>query len=120
MSYEIFPEEELNRRLAAVRQMMKDRDLDALLVSVPENIYYLTGLDHWGFFACHVLVVPAEGSMALACRAMERITVENQVGNADFYGHGDTEELSDYVCADTWLTGIYLPESSGSKNAACS
>lgn len=76
---------------------MKDRDLDALVISVPENIYYLTGLDHWGFFACHVLVVPAEGRMALACRAMERITIENQVDNADFYGHGDTEELSDYV-----------------------
>ena len=35
--------------------------------------------------------------MALACRAMERITVENQVANAEFYGHADTEELSDEV-----------------------
>ena len=35
--------------------------------------------------------------MALTCRAMERITVENQVSNADFYGHGDSEELSAYV-----------------------
>ncbi len=96
-SYEVFPEQELNRRLAAVRRILKDRELDALVVSVPENIYYLTGLDHWGFFACHVLVVPTEGRMALACRAMERITIENQVNNADFYGHGDTEELSDYV-----------------------
>ena len=33
------------------------------MVSVPENIYYLTGLDHWGFFACHALVVPVEGRM---------------------------------------------------------
>ena len=97
MDHNVFPETELNQRLAVVREMMKAQDLDALLVSVPENIYYLTGLDHWGFFACHVLVVPAEGQMALACRAMERITVENQVKNAEFYGHGDTEELSDYV-----------------------
>jgi Xaa-Pro dipeptidase len=84
-SYEVFPEQELNQRLAAVRRRMKEQDLDALVVSVPENIYYLTGLDHWGFFACHVLVVPAEGRMALACRAMERITVENQVGNPRNY-----------------------------------
>jgi Xaa-Pro dipeptidase len=97
MRLAVFPEAELNQRLTTVRQIMKDRDLDALVVSVPENIYYLTGLDHWGFFACHVLVVPAAGRMALACRAMERITVENQVSNADFYGHGDTEELADYV-----------------------
>jgi Xaa-Pro dipeptidase len=97
MSYQIFPEAELKQRLASVRRIMKARGLAALVVSVPENIYYLTGLDHWGFFACHVLIVPAEGRMALACRAMERITVENQVSNADFHGHGDTEELSDYV-----------------------
>ena len=97
MDHNVFPATELNQRLAETRRIMKNRDLDALVVSVPENIYYLTGLDHWGFFACHVLVVPAEGRMALACRAMERITIENQVDNADFYGHGDTEELSDYV-----------------------
>jgi Xaa-Pro dipeptidase len=97
MSYDTFPEEELEQRLTSVRRIMQQRGLDALVVSVPENIYYLTGLDHWGFFACHVLVVPAEGRMALACRAMERITVENQVSNAEFHGHGDTEELSDYV-----------------------
>ena len=97
MSDVVFPESELTHRLAAVRQIMRDRDLDALIVSVPENIYYLTGLDHWGFFACHVLVVPLEGTMALTCRAMERITVANQVKNAEFFGHGDTEELADYV-----------------------
>lgn len=97
MSDVVFPEQEVTQRLSTVRQLVRDRDLDALLVSVPENIYYLTGLDHWGFFACHVLVVPLEGEMALTCRAMERITVENQVGNAEFYGHGDTEELADYV-----------------------
>ena len=78
MSDVVFPDRELKQRLATLRQIMRDRDLDALIVSVPENIYYLTGLDHWGFFACHVLIVPLEGALALTCRAMERITVENQ------------------------------------------
>ncbi len=90
---------------------MRGRDLDALVVSVPENIYYLTGLDHWGFFACHVLVIPMEGSMVLVCRAMERITVENQVNNAEFCGHGDTEEIADYVAgvlAERGLTSARL------------
>jgi len=97
MSYDIFPELELSQRLAAVREQMRARELDALVVSVPENIYYLTGLDHWGFFACHILIVPADGRLILTCRAMEQITIENQVSNADFHGHADTEELSDYV-----------------------
>lgn len=91
-----FPAAELADRLVKVRRAMARYDLDGLTISVPENIYYLTGLDHWGFFACHVLIVPLDGPLALVARAMERITVENQVTNADFYGHGDGEELSDY------------------------
>ncbi|MCG8355480.1 MAG: Xaa-Pro peptidase family protein [Kiloniellales bacterium] len=92
-----FPADELAARLDRVRHSMAAANLDGLVVSVPENIYYLTGIDHWGFFACHILVVPCDGQLALVARAMERVTVENQVANADFYGHGDDEELSDYV-----------------------
>ena len=92
-----FPPEELEARLANVRAEMAKRDLDGLLIASPENIYYLTGLDHWGFFAAHVLAVPRDGRMILIARAMEGITVRNQVDNATFYGHADHEEVSDYV-----------------------
>ncbi|MGI9413788.1 MAG: M24 family metallopeptidase [Hyphomicrobiales bacterium] len=92
-----FPTEELDARLAAVRREMAARDLDGLIVTLPENIYYLTGLDHWGFFACHALIVPREGGLALMARAMERITVENQVTGVEFYGHGDDEEPADFI-----------------------
>ena len=92
-----FPGEELDRRVAAARALLAERGLDGIVISVPENIYYLTGLDHWGFFACHLLVVPRDGEMVLICRAMERITVENQVRNARFIGHADHEDIVDYV-----------------------
>jgi len=92
-----FPKDELDRRVARARQSLVDNKLDGILISVPESIYYLTGLDHWGFFAAHVLVLNRDGGMALCCRAMERITVENQVHNARFYGHKDHEELADHV-----------------------
>ncbi len=92
-----FPKEELDRRIERVKAALAARDLDGILISVPENIYYLTGMDHWGFFAAHVLVMNRNGEMALACRAMEKITFDNQVNNARFYGHTDHEELSDYV-----------------------
>ena len=97
MANETFPRVELEVRLGAVRALMRERGFDGIVVTVPENIYYLTGLDHWGFFACHALLVPLEGEMGLMCRAMERITVENQVNNAEFFGHADTEEPSDYI-----------------------
>ena len=95
--HDVFPRQELDARLANVRQCLARENLDGLVITAPENIYYLTGMDHWGFFAAHVLVMNANGEMALVCRAMEKITFDNQVRNARFYGHQDHEELSDYV-----------------------
>src|SRR4051812_44864764 len=64
-----FAAAEFDARLAAVRRAMAARDLDTLLVSAPENVFYLVGLDHWGYFTPHVLVVPAEGELTLVTRA---------------------------------------------------
>jgi len=101
-----FPRDELDARLARVRDRMAAAGLDGLVLSVPENIYYLTGLDHWGYFACHLLVVPRDGEMILTCRAMEAITVENQVTNAVFLGHADTEDVADYAVAALGRAGV--------------
>lgn len=90
-----FTDEELSGRLAAVRAAMAERGLDMVLVSTPENIFYLTGLDHWGYFAPHLLVVPAEGDMVLVTRQMERVSIEKQVRNALFHGHADNETAAD-------------------------
>ena len=38
-----FPKEELENRLGLVRKEMKKNNLNAILISAPENIYYLTG-----------------------------------------------------------------------------
>jgi len=93
----LFSSTEYAQRLAAVRQAMGRLALGAALVSTPENIFYLTGLDHWGYFAPHVLIVPAAGEMVLVTRAMEHVTVANQVHNARFVGHADSETAADAV-----------------------
>jgi Xaa-Pro dipeptidase len=92
-----FDAAEYQGRLAAVRRRMAERDLDVCLISTPENIFYLTGLDHWGFFAAHLLLVPADGEMTLVTRAMEKVTVGHQVKNARFAGHEDSETVADVV-----------------------
>lgn len=97
MTNPAFDDAELAARVVDACAALAARDLDGLLIAVPESIYYLTGLDHWGFFAAHVLVLNRNGEMALVCREMEKITVDNQVTNAQFYGHKDHEELSDHV-----------------------
>jgi len=90
-----FSDAELAGRVEAVRKEMSARELDLLLLSAPENIFYLSGLDHWGYFAPHILIVPADGEMVLITRAMERVTIENQVRNARFQGHSDSETAAD-------------------------
>ena len=88
---------EYRARLAALRARMAAQDLELCLISTPENIFYLTGLDHWGYFAPHILMVPAEGEMILVTRAMESVTIAHQVQNARFEGHGDQETAADVV-----------------------
>ncbi len=90
-----FERSEFEARLAAVRRLMAEQSLELCLISTPENIFYLTGLDHWGYFAPHVLVVPIDGEMVLVARAMEKVTVANQVTNAGFEGHADSETAAD-------------------------
>ena len=46
--HDYFSKEEFDRRLQAVRNEMAKGDLEVFLVSSPENIFYLTGLDHQG------------------------------------------------------------------------
>jgi Xaa-Pro dipeptidase len=70
---------------------MAARELDVLLVSTPENVFYLTGLDHFGYFAPHLLVVPAAGELTLITRAMERVTIERHIRNARFELHPDSQ-----------------------------
>lgn len=84
-----FPQTEYQTRLDRTRAAMEERGLDALLVSSPENIYYLCGLDHMGYFAYQVLVVPRDGRPILVTRAMERAIVRDQVPDVVHVGYSD-------------------------------
>jgi Xaa-Pro dipeptidase len=84
-----FPDEEFAARLEAVREHMARRELDACLLAAPENVYYLTGLDHMGYFAYEMLIVPLEGEPVLITRAMEQATVRDQVPGVRHVGYSD-------------------------------
>lgn len=90
-----FSDGEIGARLAAVRRDLERRGLDAAVIASPENVFYLTGLDHWGYFAPHLLIVPVDGTPVLVTRAMERVSIENQVRSAAFRGHSDSETAAD-------------------------
>src|SRR5690349_25061917 len=106
-----FSDAEIARRLGAVRAGLVERGFDGAVVAAPENVFYLTGLDHWGYFAPHLLIVPPDGTPVLVTRAMERVSVEKQVRNAEFRGHSDSETAADMaarVLKDRGLAGKRL------------
>src|SRR5919106_754677 len=76
--HSMFPVEEYDARVDAVRKAMSEHGLDALLVMSPENIYYLVGLSHQGYFAFTMLVFPLDGQPLLVTRSMERVTINDQ------------------------------------------
>lgn len=90
-----FSDAEIERRLAQVRGQLDRRKLDAAIFASPENVFYLTGLDHWGYFAPHLLIVPLQGETVLITRAMERVSIEKQARSAQFRGHPDNETAAD-------------------------
>jgi len=87
-----FPDEEYAKRLDCVRRAMEQLQLDACLIASPENIYYLTGLNHQGYFAYELLVLPLEGPPTLITRTMERATVRDQVPDVKHVGYSDGAE----------------------------
>ena len=97
-----FSDQELENRLHKVRKEMERRHLDVAVFSAPESVFYLTGLDHWGYFTPHHLIVPLSGELVLITRAVERVTIENQVRNARFQGHAESETAAERLVE--WLT----------------
>ncbi|RKX77235.1 MAG: hypothetical protein DRP87_09735 [Spirochaetes bacterium] len=90
---QFFPDEEYSTRLRRLRECMREKAFDVLLVSSPENIFYLTGLSHQGHFAYQMLLVPIEEEMILITRAMEKVVVEDQVlPRARWFGFADHED----------------------------
>ena len=89
-----FSAEELAGRVSRVRALMSsdEHDLDALVITSPENIYYLVGLTHQGYFAFTMLVLPREGDLSLLTRGMEAYTISQQAPDIDHVGYGDDED----------------------------
>jgi Xaa-Pro dipeptidase len=84
-----FSDEEFAQRQQRVRDVMSAQGLDACLIASPENIYYLTGLDHMGYFAYQLLILPLTGQPILVTRGMERAVVRDQVPDLHHIGYAD-------------------------------
>jgi Xaa-Pro dipeptidase len=88
----VFPMAEFDRRLAALRARMEERGVDAMLVTTPENLFYLTGYETQGLWYFAGLVVPAEGEPFMATRRAEDTVVDTDTWVALSRPFDDDEE----------------------------
>ncbi|MGQ9425763.1 ectoine hydrolase [Gilvimarinus sp. F26214L] len=70
-----FPFEEYKSRIEALRRRMRARLLDAVIISDPENIMYLTDYQTTGYSFFQCLVVPLDDEPFMITRAMEESNI---------------------------------------------
>jgi Xaa-Pro dipeptidase len=103
-----FPLEEYERRLNELRQRMRERLLDAVIISDPENMTYLTGHQTTGYSFFQALLVPLEHEPVSITRQMEASNIEHRtwVEDARFYSDtGDAIQMLYSVIQDLGLIG---------------
>jgi len=63
---------EYMERIDRCRAAMGEKGIDVLLVTTPEDIYYLAGFDSIGYYAYQFLALPQEGEPILYVQAVEQ------------------------------------------------
>jgi Xaa-Pro dipeptidase len=102
---------EYRARLSSVRAGMAGRGIDLALISIPENIYYLTGYTTLGYYMYQTLLVPIEDEPLLLTYLEERINIERLSWLERYvnYGVGDDPiEVTARTVADVGSAGRTL------------
>ena len=86
---------EYKARLKAVRAGMAAKGIDILLVTGPENIFYLSGYRTTGYYVYQALAVPASGDPQFVVRKLEWSNVMGLSWIKTGYAVSDTENYFD-------------------------
>jgi len=100
-----FSIEEYRNRLEKVRRAMVAKRIDALVLSDPCNVYYLTGYDGWSFYTPQVLIVSLDRDPVwigremdvLGVRMLSWIDSECVIGYPDALVQNTSSHPFDYV-----------------------
>ncbi len=86
-----FPKAEYEVRLARLRQRMKEKGFDLVLLSGPENVFYLSGQQTPGYYTFQSLCIPAAGEPFHVLRALEAPNARLNTYISDITGYADDE-----------------------------
>lgn len=112
-----FGPDEYRQRRQTLTGALADQQVGALVVTAPEDIYYLTGWSNQGHFAFTAVLVAAEAEPVLVARSMEAPTAAAQVPDCTFAGYGDQDEPARVLAEQIlWIGGSgarigYQPQS---------
>jgi Xaa-Pro dipeptidase len=86
-----FPRDEYDRRIARARKLLAARGLDAMIVTGPENIFYLAGHQTPGYYAFQAMVLPVDREPIFVIRQLEyfNFVANTFLTQAECYGDGD-------------------------------
>lgn len=102
-----FAPAEYERRQKALRALMAERKLDAVMLCAPENLYYLTGFDTTGFHSFfQALFLPMEGPSVIVTRHLEAPVAESTGYNVRGVGYRDKEPAGEKVVATLKELGL--------------
>lgn len=90
----IFSIAEYNRRLTELRERMGYiglRGVDAMIITTPENLHYLTGYQTPGYYYFQALVIPLEGEPFMVTRRLEESNVPTRTWLNQYDSYLDTE-----------------------------
>src|SRR5262245_44700960 len=87
----VFPKAEYEGRIARLRDRMKEKGFDLVLLTGAENIFYLTGQQTPGYYTFQSLCVPAAGEPFHVLRALEAPNARLNTYLADVTGYADDE-----------------------------
>ncbi|QEP44241.1 aminopeptidase P family protein [Ectothiorhodospiraceae bacterium BW-2] len=102
----VFPFEEYKRRLDELRARMEQRLLEVVIVSDPENLYYLTGHKTTGYSFFQALVVPLEGEPFMVIRRLEASNVYERTWVEIVRPFADTEDAIQMLVASMKEMGL--------------
>lgn len=103
-----FPKSEYDGRVARAREGLAAAGLDAMVVTGPENIFYLTGQQTPGYYMFQALVLPADGDPVFVIRQLEYFNFVANTFIADAAIYQDSEDPVGFltkVLADKGLKG---------------
>jgi Xaa-Pro aminopeptidase len=86
-----FPKAEYDQRVLRARKLLALAGIDVMVVTGPENIFYLTGQQTPGYYTFQALVLPVDGEPAFVVRQLEyfNFIANTFISNAEVYQDGD-------------------------------